>query len=95
MVGPTGAPLPGATVTLTSTQCSQNDVYTLPTSDAAGMTSSSLPYGSYTYTVSAGGTTYPANGEYLILGGQTVETQATGQANPNISYLPSIVQVQA
>ncbi len=95
VVGPTGAPLPGATVTLTSTECSQNDVYTLPTSDAAGMTSSSLPYGSYTYTVSAGGTTYPANGEYLILGGQTVGTQATGQVNPNISYLPSIVQVQA
>ena len=75
VLGTTGAPLAGATVTLSSTQCSGDD-YSLPTSDANGITSSSIPYGSYTYTVTARGTTYPANGINLIFAGQTVSSQA-------------------
>jgi hypothetical protein len=46
-----GVPLSGATVTLTSTSCSTADKYTLPATDAYGMTRIAVPFGTYTYTV--------------------------------------------
>ncbi len=47
-----GSPVSGATVTLSTTQCSSSpDTYTLPTTDAQGLSRTSVPYGTYTYSV--------------------------------------------
>ena len=90
-----GTPLGGATVTLTSTQCTGTDTFTMPVTDPAGFTNASVPYGTYTYLLtSALGITFPANGINLTLGGQTITTQEpTGSAVA--SYLPVVTQVHA
>jgi len=91
-VGSNGVPLDGASVTLASTQCAGTNTFALPTTDPAGFTSASVPYGSYTYLIKVGGTTYPANGINLTLGGQAITTQGlSGSAVAN--YLPVVTQV--
>ena len=62
VVNASGAPISGATLTLkaTTTGCPA-DTYTLPLTDAAGITRTSVPYGTYSLTGSAGATTIPTN----------------------------------
>ena len=91
-VGSNGIPLDGASVTLQSTQCAGTNTFALPATDPAGFTSASVPYGSYTYLIKVGGTTYPANGINLTLDGQAITTQGpSGSAVAN--YLPVVTQV--
>ena len=57
VVTASGAPVAGATVVLTSTSCSPTggDQYTLPVTDADGVTQTSVPFGNYSYSVTVGG----------------------------------------
>ena len=58
VVNASGAPVGGATVVITSTSCgSPGDQYTLPVTDADGITETSVPFGNYTYSVTVGATT--------------------------------------
>jgi hypothetical protein len=88
VVSPVGSDVGGATVVLTSTQCaSPFDTYTLPTTDAAGLTRAAVPYGQYTYSV---------NG--VPVAGSTITVGTSGIAYPsqtlaNTTYLPGPVQV--
>ncbi|MGA3149254.1 MAG: hypothetical protein ABSF33_17535 [Acidimicrobiales bacterium] len=62
VVNSSGAAIGGATLTLTAatTSCAA-DSYTLPPTDAAGITRTSVPYGIYTLTGTAGTTAIPVN----------------------------------
>ena len=57
----TKAPVVGATVKLTSTTANCGaDTYTMPVTDAYGLTQTSVPFGTYSYTVTtAGGVSSP------------------------------------
>ena len=108
-----GAPMSGATVTLTPT-CSgvgSTDRYTMPATDAYGLTRTSVPYGVYTYTVtSATGVTTSPNSSppagvslSLTTSNSVAKTVTTVSgtpptANPPVTttyYLPGPVVVTA
>ncbi len=76
-----GVPLSGATVTLTTTSCSTADKYTLPATDANGLTTTAVPFGTYTYTVttSAGITSQPT----VTIGGVTSPSVTLSLATTN------------
>ena len=62
VVNSSGTAIGGATLTLTATTTSSAaDSYTLPPTDAAGITRTSVPYGIYTLTGKAGTTAIPVN----------------------------------
>jgi len=93
LVGPTGTPVPGATVTLTNTTCGAADSYDLPVTDATGATMASVPYGTYSYTVTQGSTAVAHTSVTITVGASTVVVTTAG--SPLTDYLPGMVQVQA
>src|SRR5664280_906306 len=93
LVGPTGAPVGGATITLTSTACGSADSYNLPPTDATGVTVASIPYGTYSYMVTQG-TSAVAHTSYAITLGASTVTVVNGGSTLT-DYLPGTVQVPA
>jgi Tfp pilus assembly protein PilV len=76
----TGAPVSGATVVVTSTQCSP-DKYTVPITDPLGLSATSLPYGSYSYSVNGtavGSITVGANSVSVTAGAYSATTVLPG-----------------
>jgi hypothetical protein len=104
-----GASVTGATVTLTDTTCgASGSIYNMPLTDATGTTMTSVPYGTYSYSVTEGGVTvaptnltltvggpYPIGGIVSSVGpGQVAVTNSTTKVS-TITYLPAVVQVPA
>jgi Tfp pilus assembly protein PilV len=89
----TGAPVSGATVTLTATTCggSNGDHYSLPVTDAYGLTQTSVPYGTYSYTVTsrAGVTTTPSTTLFVDTGDIVQSTSSTPVYLPGPAVVPS------
>ena len=92
---PTGAPDSGATITLTSTSCPGADSYNMPVTDATGLTAASVPYGSYSYTVTKGGTAVAHTAVTMIVGANSVQIQYVAAGPWVTSYLPNNVPVPA
>ncbi len=97
VVNASGAPVSGATVVITSTSCgAPGDTYTLPVTDADGLTRTSVPYGNYSYTVTVGATTttpattFSVNANSVSIP-ETVQGPPTVVGTPN--YLPGPVEV--
>ncbi len=88
VVNASGAPVIGATVTLTSLECSP-DTYTLPTTDTEGISQTSVPYGTYSYAVNG---TAVASSE-IVIGTNSVAVTAGGVGSttmlPGPVVLPS------
>ena len=98
LVDSTGAPVGGATVTLTTPACPVgSDAYNLPVTDAAGMTATSVPYGTYTYTVTLGGSATAHTSTEITVGSDSIQvtTGPTGSATTTSTFLPGTVQVSA
>ena len=98
LVNSNGLPVIGATVTLTATSCGiDGDTYNMPITDATGTTAISVPYGTYSYSVTEGATAVAPTNLSLSVGPSTVTitNSATPAAAPAITYLPSLVQVPA
>lgn len=93
LVGPTGTPVAGATVTLTSTACGAADAYNMPVTDATGVTMASVPYGTYSYTVTQGSNAVAHTSVAITIGAATVVVASGGTSVTD--YLPGLVQVQA
>jgi Tfp pilus assembly protein PilV len=93
LVGPTGAPVSGATITLTSTQCGGTDSYNLPVTDATGITMASVPYGTFSYTVTQGSSAVAHTSVTIVVGASTVVVSTAG--SPVTDFLPGLAQVQA
>lgn len=96
LVASNGTPVVGAVITLTSItslSCPATDAYNLPVTDATGTTATSVPYGSYSYTVTAGGTATAHTAVTLIVGANSIQEQATNGGAWTTYYLPSTVPV--
>ncbi len=91
----TAHPVSGAVVTLTSKSCPGADAYNLPVTDATGVTMTSVPYGSYSYTVTQGNTAVAHTSVTLTIGANSVQVQSTVNGPWVTYYLPSIVPVAA
>ena len=96
LVAPNGSPESGATVTLTSlaaSPCPLGDAYNLPPTDVTGVTMTSVPYGSYSYTVTQGNTAVAYTSVTIVVGPDSVQVQSIN-AGPWVTYyLPSLVTV--
>jgi Tfp pilus assembly protein PilV len=79
-----GTPVGGATITLTSTQCSP-DTYNMPATDASGMSRNSVPYGNY--SVAVNGTAVAT----ISMSSNSVTVTVGGI--PSTTYLPQPVVV--
>lgn len=91
LVTTSGAPVSGATITLTSTSCGANgDTYVLPVTDPAGFTRTAVPYGTYSYTVNSGGMAAPAD---TITVGASSLVLTTSTPTTTTAYLPSSLSV--
>ena len=93
-----GAPAVGATVTLTATSCGvPGDTYNMPVTDATGVSTTSVPYGTYTYSVTVGGVAVAPTNLSVNVGPNTVKvTNSNNQSNAVVTtFLPSQVQVLA
>jgi hypothetical protein len=93
LVNSTGAPVSGATITLTSTVCGGADAYNLPVTDATGVTMASVPYGTYSYTVTQGTSAVAHTSVTIAIGASTI--QVTTGGSPVTNYLPGLTQVLA
>ena len=93
LIGPTGAPLSGATVTLTSLTCPGSDSYNLPATDATGVTMTSVPYGSYSYTVTVGASAVAFTSVTIIVGANSIQVQSVTNGPFVTYYLPGTVAV--
>ena len=94
LVDSTGAPVAGATITLTTPSCPTGaDAYNMPVTDATGTTVTSVPYGTYTYTVTVGGSATAHTSVTITVGINTVQVAAGGPVVT--TYLPGVSQVQA
>jgi Tfp pilus assembly protein PilV len=73
------------------------DTYNVPTSDATGVTMTSVPYGIYNYSVTIGGTAVTPTNIFLVVGPSTVQIINTNStpATTTTDYLPNLVQVPA
>lgn len=93
VVSHTLVPVGGATVKLTATTLGcGGDHYTLPVTDANGTTRTSVPYGTYSYSVTVNGvTTSPSPTVTLKVDTSTVTTTNGVQGPTN--YLPNLVVV--
>jgi len=96
LITPDGSPEAGATVTLTSlatSPCPLGDHYNLPPTDVTGVTMTSVPYGTYSYTVTQGGTAVAHTAVTIVVGADSVQRQSV-TAGPWVTYyLPSLVTV--
>jgi hypothetical protein len=95
LVNASGAPVSGASITLTSTTCGSGfaDAYNLPVTDGYGQSVISVPYGSYSYTVTIGGSATAHTSVNLAVGPSTVVETVSG--TPTTYYLPTPVPVAA
>jgi hypothetical protein len=96
LVNPSGAPVSGATITLTtiaSLACPNTDAYNMPATDATGVTMASVPYGTYSYTVTQGSTAVAHTAVTINVGASTIQVAGSGPTVSN--YLPELSQVQA
>jgi hypothetical protein len=93
LVNASGVPVSGATVTLTSTSCPGADSYNMPVTDAQGLTQTSVPYGSYSYTVTIGGVAKAHTDVTMTVG--AISVQYTSPALTQLYYLPGLVLVPA
>ncbi len=95
LVNSSGAPVSGASITLTSTTCGSAyaDAYNMPITDAYGLTTTSVPYGSYSYTVTGGGQSTAHTTVNLTVGVSSVVESVGGAATTY--YLPTPIQVPA
>ncbi|MGD0392563.1 MAG: hypothetical protein ABSC41_07950, partial [Acidimicrobiales bacterium] len=93
-----GVPLSGATATLTaSTSGCAADTYTLPLTDADGITRIAVPYGTYSFTATAGSTTVPTSnssvtvtvGASSVLVSTATTTSGTTTTTSTTTYLPN------
>jgi hypothetical protein len=92
-VSASGTPVVGATITLTSVGCPIVDTYNLPVTDGEGYTNASVPYGTYSYSVTSGSASVAHTNVTLTVGVNSVQS-STGGVTLN-SYLPAPLQVQA
>jgi Tfp pilus assembly protein PilV len=93
LVNSSGVPVSGDTVTLTSTTCPTSDSYNLPATNAAGVTVDSVPYGTYSYTVTRGSTAVAHTNVTITVGPDSI--QITTNSIPVTDYLPGTAQVPA
>ncbi len=95
LVNSSGAPVSGASIILTSTtNCGSGyDYYDLPTTDGYGQSVISVPYGTYSYTVTIGGTSIAHTTATLSVGPSSVVETVNG--SPTTYYLPTPVPVPA
>lgn len=85
-----GVPLSGATVTLTATTSGcAGDSYTMPVTDSNGVTQTSVPYGTYSYTVTSSTGTKTSPSASLQL--NSASSVTVGSGSPQ--YLPGPVTV--
>ena len=87
-----------ATLTLTAPAClspyEPQLTYNMPVSDATGVTMNSVPYGTYTISVTGGGTAVTPTNLTLIVGQNTVKVvDSINASNNTTTYLPGLVQV--
>lgn len=93
LLNSTGAPVSGATITLTSTSCAgASDSYNLPVTDGDGMTMTSVPYGSYSYTVTVGSVATAHTTVNVTLGTNSI---AVTGGIASIYYPPQTVELLA
>ncbi|MGA2835481.1 MAG: hypothetical protein ABSF84_02675 [Acidimicrobiales bacterium] len=97
LVTASGAVVSGATVTITSTSCgTDGDYYNLPATDAQGVTMTSVPYGSYSYSVTSGSSAVAPTNVTLVVGADSVTVKINGTATSQSPYyLPAPIQVLA
>jgi hypothetical protein len=95
LVNAAGAPVSGASLTLTSTtNCGLgNDAYDLPVTDGYGQSEIAVPYGTYSYTVTIGGVSTAHTSVSLYVGPSTVVETVGGSSTTY--YLPNSVPVPA
>jgi len=95
LVNSSGTPVSGASVTITSTTCGSAfaDAYNMPVTDGYGLSVISVPYGSYSYTVTIGGSSTAHTTVNLVVGPSSVVESISG--NPTTYYLPNPVPVAA
>ena len=94
LLSSTGSPVSGATITLTSTSCpTGSDSYNLPVTDGDGMTMTSVPYGSYSYTVTIGSVATAHTTVILTLGTNSISV--TNGAATGTFYPPQTVELSA
>jgi hypothetical protein len=93
LVNSSGAPVSGATITLTSTACGGADAYNMPVTDATGATMASVPYGSYSYTVTQGNAATAHTTVTIAVGASTIAV--TTGSSVTTDYLPGLATVQA
>ena len=94
LVTTAGVPVSGATIKIKAvTPTCLSDTYTLPVTDAYGLTQTSVPYGTYSYTVtsSTGTITSPTTTLNDTTTSKVVSTSASGVATT--TYLPGPVVV--
>ena len=95
LFGSNGAPVSGAIVTITSLTCPGADAYNLPPTDATGVTVDSIPYGSYSYTVTQGSSAVAHTAVTMNVGVNSVQLQLTSGGPWTTYYLPTPVPVPA
>lgn len=93
-----GSPLNGGTVTLQgATSGCAADQYTLPLTDAQGISRVAVPYGTYTLSATAGTTTVPPSGTTVTLqvsaNAITVTTSTSSTSVATTTFLPKTAQV--
>jgi hypothetical protein len=93
LVGPTGNPVSGATITLTSTACGGADAYNMPVTDATGVSMASVPYGTYSYTVTQGSNAVAHTSVTITVGAASILVTTAGSTVTD--FLPDLAQVQA
>ncbi len=96
VVNASGAPVSGATVVITSTSCgADGDQYTLPVTDADGLTQTAVPFGNYSYTVKVGATITSPTTTFTVNANSVSIPETQGPPTvPGIPYyLPGPVQV--
>jgi type II secretory pathway pseudopilin PulG len=98
LVNSSGAPVTSATVTLTDTSCGAGGtIYNMPVTDATGSTATSVPYGTYSYSVTVGSVAVAPTNLSLTVGPNTVDilNSLTPTVPAIVNYLPGLVQVPA
>ena len=95
LVNASGAPVSGASITITSTTCGSAyaDAYNMPVTDGYGLSVISVPYGYYSYTVTIGGSSTAHTTVNLQVASSSVIESISGI--PTTYYLPNPVPVSA
>ena len=87
---------PGASMTLTDWTCgSAGTIYNLPVTDATGVTMTSVPYGTYKYSVTVGGTAITPTQTTLTVGPNSITVTGGLSTGTVTDFLPGVVEVQA